>query len=160
MSAEEMARGHPFSTAAAATRRIEEILRPLSVLPLDAHEPDPVLTMQVVGDPADPKTDIGPVIDPESRRALEAHVERLSREAKIVARAALPMGSEKGDLFAPTIAEIPTPDFLEREVFGPILHVATWRAGALEYSAAREHSVDMLIRRKFTTSAVAAVAAR
>ena len=27
------------------------------------------------------------------------------------------------DSFAPTIAEIPTPDFLEREVFGPILHV-------------------------------------
>ncbi|MFT7754212.1 UNVERIFIED_CONTAM: aldehyde dehydrogenase family protein, partial [Salmonella enterica subsp. enterica serovar Enteritidis] len=79
--------------------------------------------VQTVADPADPKTDIGPVIDPESRRALEAHVERLSKEAKIIARAALPMGAENGDLFAPTIAEIPTPDFLEREVFGPILHI-------------------------------------
>ena len=81
------------------------------------------LAVQVLGDPADPRTDIGPVIDPGSRRALEAHVERLSREAKIVARAALPLGSEKGDLFAPTIAEIPAPDFLEREVFGPVLHI-------------------------------------
>ncbi len=81
------------------------------------------LAAQVVSDPTDPATDIGPVIDAESRKALEAHVERLKQEAKIVARAKLPAGADKGDLFAPTIAEIPTPDFLEREVFGPILHV-------------------------------------
>ncbi len=81
------------------------------------------LAAQVVGDPTDPATDIGPVIDAESRAALEAHVERLGKEAKIIARAALPEGADKGDLFAPTIAEIPTPDFLEREVFGPVLHV-------------------------------------
>ncbi|HEV2081442.1 MAG TPA: bifunctional proline dehydrogenase/L-glutamate gamma-semialdehyde dehydrogenase PutA [Brevundimonas sp.] len=81
------------------------------------------LAAQVVADPTDPATDIGPVIDAESRKALEAHVERLQKEAKIIARAELPAGTDKGDLFAPTIAEIPTPDFLEREVFGPILHV-------------------------------------
>ncbi|MBU2118610.1 MAG: bifunctional proline dehydrogenase/L-glutamate gamma-semialdehyde dehydrogenase PutA [Alphaproteobacteria bacterium] len=81
------------------------------------------LAAQVVADPTDPATDIGPVIDAESRKALEAHVERLQTEAKIVARAELPAGADRGDLFAPTIAEIPTPDFLEREVFGPILHV-------------------------------------
>jgi RHH-type proline utilization regulon transcriptional repressor/proline dehydrogenase/delta 1-pyrroline-5-carboxylate dehydrogenase len=81
------------------------------------------LAAQVLGDPSDPATDIGPVIDAESRQALEAHVERLSKEAKIIARAERPAGTGKGDLFAPTIAEIPTPDFLEREVFGPILHI-------------------------------------
>lgn len=81
------------------------------------------LAAQVVADPTDPATDIGPVIDAESRANLEAHVERLNKEAKIVARADLPAGAEKGDLFAPTIAEIPSPDFLEKEVFGPILHV-------------------------------------
>ncbi len=81
------------------------------------------LAAQVLGDPTDPATDIGPVIDTESRAALEGHVARLSKEAKVLARAALPEGGTKGDLFAPTIAEIPTPDFLEREVFGPILHI-------------------------------------
>lgn len=81
------------------------------------------LTAQVLGDPTDPATDIGPVIDAESRQALEAHVERLSKEAKVIARAAMPEGATRGDLFAPTIAEIPAPDFLEREVFGPILHI-------------------------------------
>jgi RHH-type proline utilization regulon transcriptional repressor/proline dehydrogenase/delta 1-pyrroline-5-carboxylate dehydrogenase len=81
------------------------------------------LAVQVLGDPVDPQTDIGPVIDAESRENLDKHVARLEAEAKIVARGNLPADAAKGDLFAPVIAEIPTPDFLEREVFGPILHV-------------------------------------
>ncbi|MET4682276.1 bifunctional proline dehydrogenase/L-glutamate gamma-semialdehyde dehydrogenase PutA [Brevundimonas faecalis] len=95
------------------------------------------LAAQVVADPTDPKSDIGPVIDAESRANLEAHVERLSKEARIVARADLPAGADKGDLFAPTIAEIPTPDFLEREVFGPILHVYRYDSKDLKSVAAK-----------------------
>ncbi|HEY1073977.1 bifunctional proline dehydrogenase/L-glutamate gamma-semialdehyde dehydrogenase PutA [Brevundimonas sp.] len=95
------------------------------------------LATQVIGDPTDPRTDIGPVIDAESRANLEAHVERLSKDAKIIARAELAPGSDKGDLFAPTIAEIPTPDFLEREVFGPILHVYRYDSKDLKTVAAK-----------------------
>ena len=95
------------------------------------------LAAQVLGDPTDAKTDVGPVIDAESRANLEAHVERLSREAKIIARAELPAGADKGDLFAPVIAEIPTPDFLEREVFGPILHVYRYDPKDLETVAGK-----------------------
>ncbi|WP_024355257.1 bifunctional proline dehydrogenase/L-glutamate gamma-semialdehyde dehydrogenase PutA [Brevundimonas naejangsanensis] len=95
------------------------------------------LAAQVLGDPTDARTDVGPVIDAESRVNLEAHVERLSREAKIIARAELPAGADKGDLFAPVIAEIPTPDFLEREVFGPILHVYRYEPKDLETVAGK-----------------------
>ncbi|MNU38029.1 Bifunctional protein PutA [compost metagenome] len=95
------------------------------------------LATQVLGDPTDTKSDIGPVIDAESRANLEAHVARLAKEAKIVARAELAPGSDKGDLFAPTIAEIPTPDFLEREVFGPILHVYRYDSKDLKSVAAK-----------------------
>jgi len=95
------------------------------------------LAAQVLGDPTDARTDIGPVIDAESRANLEAHVERLSKEAKIIARAELPAGADKGDLFAPVIAEIPTPDFLEREVFGPILHVYRYDPKDLETVAGK-----------------------
>jgi RHH-type proline utilization regulon transcriptional repressor/proline dehydrogenase/delta 1-pyrroline-5-carboxylate dehydrogenase len=95
------------------------------------------LAAQVLGDPTDARTDIGPVIDAESRANLEAHVERLSKEAKIIARAELPVGADKGDLFAPVIAEIPTPDFLEREVFGPILHVYRYEPKDLEKVAGK-----------------------
>ncbi|PXA92826.1 bifunctional proline dehydrogenase/L-glutamate gamma-semialdehyde dehydrogenase [Nostoc sp. 3335mG] len=77
----------------------------------------------VLGDPSDPATDIGPVIDADARDALNAHVERLEREAKILFRADARGWDQRGTYFAPVIAEVPSPDFLEREVFGPVLHV-------------------------------------
>ncbi len=77
----------------------------------------------VFGDPADPATDIGPVIDADARAALDAHVDRLARDATILFRADLNGTADRGHFFAPVIAEVPTPDFLEREVFGPVLHV-------------------------------------
>ncbi len=77
----------------------------------------------VIGDPSDPSTDVGPVIDEEARTALEAHVKRLETEAKILTRLDPGAWGQKGMFFAPTIAEIPSPDFLEREVFGPVLHI-------------------------------------
>ncbi|WP_300577279.1 bifunctional proline dehydrogenase/L-glutamate gamma-semialdehyde dehydrogenase PutA [Phenylobacterium sp.] len=86
----------------------------------------------VLGDPADPATDVGPVIDAEARQALEAHAERLGREAKILHRLDAPAG---GTFFGPVLAEIPRPGFLEREVFGPILHVVRYEAGELEAMA-------------------------
>jgi RHH-type proline utilization regulon transcriptional repressor/proline dehydrogenase/delta 1-pyrroline-5-carboxylate dehydrogenase len=81
------------------------------------------LAAQVVGDPADPATDIGPVIDDEARDALINHLSRLTTEANVIAHYDTGSLAERGYFFGPVIAEIPTPDFLEREVFGPILHI-------------------------------------
>jgi RHH-type proline utilization regulon transcriptional repressor/proline dehydrogenase/delta 1-pyrroline-5-carboxylate dehydrogenase len=74
----------------------------------------------VIGDPADPATDVGPVIDEAARRALADHAGVLERKAKILHRLQAPA---EGVFFGPVLAEVPAPDFLEREVFGPILHV-------------------------------------
>jgi len=90
-----------------------------------------------IGDPSDPSTDIGPVIDAEAKAGLEAHVARLEREAKIVARRDVGTLAERGHFFGPVIAEVPTPDFLEREVFGPILHVYRYDPSKLGEVAAR-----------------------
>jgi RHH-type proline utilization regulon transcriptional repressor/proline dehydrogenase/delta 1-pyrroline-5-carboxylate dehydrogenase len=84
-----------------------------------------------VGDPADPATDVGPVIDAAAKAPLEAHAERLQREARIVRRLASP----DDRFFGPILAEIPTASFLTREVFGPILHVVRYRADDLEAAA-------------------------
>jgi RHH-type proline utilization regulon transcriptional repressor/proline dehydrogenase/delta 1-pyrroline-5-carboxylate dehydrogenase len=73
----------------------------------------------VIGDPADPATDVGPVIDEAAKSALEAHAARLTREAKVVRRLDAPPGL----YFPPILSEIPSAGFLTREVFGPILHV-------------------------------------
>ena len=77
----------------------------------------------VIGDGADPATDIGPVIDEDARRLLVEHIARLDREATVIARRDVDDLAEKGAFFGPVIAEVPSPDFLKQEVFGPILHV-------------------------------------
>jgi RHH-type transcriptional regulator, proline utilization regulon repressor / proline dehydrogenase / delta 1-pyrroline-5-carboxylate dehydrogenase len=82
----------------------------------------------VVGDPADPATDVGPVIDEDARLALASHLDRLQREAKVLHRLAAPNG---GTFFGPVLAEIPSARFLPREVFGPILHVVRYEPGQL-----------------------------
>ncbi|MFD1190855.1 bifunctional proline dehydrogenase/L-glutamate gamma-semialdehyde dehydrogenase PutA [Phenylobacterium conjunctum] len=87
----------------------------------------------VLGDPADPRTDIGPVIDEEARAGLAAHLERLRAEAKVLHILEAPKG---GSFFAPALAEIPSADFLPREVFGPVLHVVRYEPGRLAQAAA------------------------
>ncbi len=86
----------------------------------------------VLGDPADPCTDIGPVIDEDARAVLEAHLARLTGEAKVLRRMTAP---DTGVFFAPTLAEIPSSAFLQKEVFGPVLHVVRYDAAKLEAAA-------------------------
>ncbi|HEY3695038.1 bifunctional proline dehydrogenase/L-glutamate gamma-semialdehyde dehydrogenase PutA [Phenylobacterium sp.] len=86
-----------------------------------------------LGDPADPVTDVGPVIDEEALAALAAHLQRLGREAKVIWQGPAPEG---GWFFAPVLAEIPDAGFLQKEVFGPILHVVRYDPGKLQQAAA------------------------
>ncbi len=91
----------------------------------------------VIGDPADPASDVGPVIDEEARAALDAHVVRLAREAKILHIKDVGALAEQGSYFGPVIALVPEPDWLEREVFGPILHIYRYRQSELDSVARR-----------------------
>jgi RHH-type proline utilization regulon transcriptional repressor/proline dehydrogenase/delta 1-pyrroline-5-carboxylate dehydrogenase len=86
----------------------------------------------VLGDPALAVTDVGPVIDPEAKAALDKHLVRLNHEAKVLHTLPAP---QTGTFFAPVLAEIPAADFLEREVFGPVLHVVRYRPEDLEQVA-------------------------
>jgi RHH-type proline utilization regulon transcriptional repressor/proline dehydrogenase/delta 1-pyrroline-5-carboxylate dehydrogenase len=86
----------------------------------------------VVGDPLQLATDVGPVIDGEALATLRAHAERMTREGRLVARA--PLAAEvaaRGTFFAPHAFEIRSIAQLEREVFGPILHVVRYAADEL-----------------------------
>jgi RHH-type proline utilization regulon transcriptional repressor/proline dehydrogenase/delta 1-pyrroline-5-carboxylate dehydrogenase len=85
-----------------------------------------------VGDPADPETDVGPVIDDEAKRMLEAHVAGLRTRGRLIAQARLPETARHGTFVAPAAFEIPLAALPQREVFGPVLHVIRYRAGALE----------------------------
>lgn len=85
-----------------------------------------------VGDPTLLKTDIGPVIDAEAKSALEAHAQRMDREGKLIYRTKLSHGAERGHFFAPAAYRIDNLGRLQREVFGPILHVIHYAADKLD----------------------------
>ena len=86
----------------------------------------------VIGDPQWLTTDIGPVIDTAARDTLEHHVQNLAPKARLLRRLELPTGTEHGSYFAPTVFEIERLDILQREVFGPILHVVRYAANQLD----------------------------
>jgi RHH-type proline utilization regulon transcriptional repressor/proline dehydrogenase/delta 1-pyrroline-5-carboxylate dehydrogenase len=85
----------------------------------------------VIGDPADPATDVGPVIDAEACGLLDAHLERLRPVAKVWQR---DIGGlrDKGTFFGPAIVELSSLDQIDREVFGPILHVIRYDPDDIE----------------------------
>ena len=76
-----------------------------------------------VGDPRDLATDVGPVIDEEAKQVLEAHLDWLEKNAKRVCRLPLPNEAAHGSFVAPALYEIGSLGELNRENFGPILHV-------------------------------------
>jgi RHH-type proline utilization regulon transcriptional repressor/proline dehydrogenase/delta 1-pyrroline-5-carboxylate dehydrogenase len=83
----------------------------------------------VVGDPADPATDVGPVIDADARKRITDHVERW--RARVLYARSIPPGLERGTFVAPTLIRLNAASELDREVFGPILHVMTFRPGEM-----------------------------
>ncbi len=76
----------------------------------------------IVGDPADPRTDVGPVIDAEQLALLQRHRDWLRVHGRRIYECELRSGLN-GHYFAPVAYEIDAIGDLESENFGPILHV-------------------------------------
>ena len=95
------------------------------------------LATWVCGDPLQHSTDIGPVIDAAALKMLHAHREKLTTDAKIIATGQAPRGVASGHYFAPIIAQVPSADYLEHEVFGPILHIYVYQQGELPEACAK-----------------------
>ena len=79
-----------------------------------------------VGDPADPATDVGPVIDADAYDRLMAYRETMRTRWLKTVRV-----PDEGLFVPPTLIGLDSMDDLDREWFGPILHVATWKSGKL-----------------------------
>jgi RHH-type transcriptional regulator, proline utilization regulon repressor / proline dehydrogenase / delta 1-pyrroline-5-carboxylate dehydrogenase len=80
----------------------------------------------IIGDPGDPATDVGPVIDQAAFDKLMAY--RAAKKADWVHSVAAP---SRGHFVPPTVIGLKSLDDLDAEWFGPILHVVTWPAGTL-----------------------------
>ena len=83
-----------------------------------------------VGDPSDPSTDVGPVIDAEACRFLSEYVEQLRTRRPPLARAQ-PVPAE-GNFVAPVAFEVGSIRDLPGERFGPVLHVARFAIDELD----------------------------
>ena len=81
-----------------------------------------------VGDPWLVSTDVGPVIDREARDALDDHCRKMEGQGRLIKKLAAP---EPGLFVAPAAYRVAGIQDLEREVFGPVLHVATFEADEL-----------------------------
>jgi RHH-type proline utilization regulon transcriptional repressor/proline dehydrogenase/delta 1-pyrroline-5-carboxylate dehydrogenase len=77
-----------------------------------------------VGDPREPDTDVGPIIDEPAQRALAAHVEKLRGSANLIGEA--PPPSSSGNFIRPVAFQLPLDQLPRTEVFGPVLHVCTY----------------------------------
>jgi RHH-type proline utilization regulon transcriptional repressor/proline dehydrogenase/delta 1-pyrroline-5-carboxylate dehydrogenase len=78
-----------------------------------------------VGAPHELSTDVGPVIDAEAHAGLTRHVQRLEREASLLARS--PIDDKwRSTHIAPVAFEIDGVEALREEVFGPVLHVVRY----------------------------------
>ncbi|ESQ75654.1 bifunctional proline dehydrogenase/L-glutamate gamma-semialdehyde dehydrogenase PutA [Asticcacaulis sp. AC402] len=78
-----------------------------------------------LGDPAHFDVDVGPVIDADAQDMLQRHLDTLTARGQVLHRSPMP-ADLNGYFFAPTLAEISGPQELEREVFGPILHIVRY----------------------------------
>jgi RHH-type proline utilization regulon transcriptional repressor/proline dehydrogenase/delta 1-pyrroline-5-carboxylate dehydrogenase len=86
-----------------------------------------------IGDPRDPATHIGPVIDADARQKLESWIAEMDHAGRVRFRADRPEDLPVGGTYvAPAIIELDRAREIKEEVFGPVLHVVRWRAEELD----------------------------
>ena len=77
--------------------------------------------------------DIGPVITAQARDAINAHIARMRTAGHRIEQAEMSQAETgHGTFVPPTIIEIDDIAQIEREVFGPVLHVLRYRSDALD----------------------------
>jgi RHH-type transcriptional regulator, proline utilization regulon repressor / proline dehydrogenase / delta 1-pyrroline-5-carboxylate dehydrogenase len=82
-----------------------------------------------IGDPNDYSTQIGPVIDVAAKDRLTDYIDEMKQKARVHYAGVAP---SKGYFVAPHVFEIDTARSLDREIFGPVLHIVRYRAAELE----------------------------
>ncbi|RWB38210.1 MAG: L-glutamate gamma-semialdehyde dehydrogenase, partial [Mesorhizobium sp.] len=82
-----------------------------------------------VGNPWAISTDVGPVIDDEAQASISDYCKKKGLEGRLIARIEAPA---TGRFVAPHVFRVKGIEEMEREVFGPVLHVATFDADEID----------------------------
>ncbi|APX21742.1 MAG: bifunctional proline dehydrogenase/L-glutamate gamma-semialdehyde dehydrogenase PutA [Rhodobacteraceae bacterium] len=81
------------------------------------------------GQPWELSTDLGPVIDAEAHDGIAAYVEAARKDGRLINQIEVP---SEGHFIGPALIRVGGIEDLEREIFGPVLHVATFKATELD----------------------------
>lgn len=82
-----------------------------------------------IGDPWLLSTDVGPVIDEAAKKKIVDHCDRFEAKGKLMKKVKVPEG---GIFVSPAVISVTGIEELEEEIFGPILHVATFEAKEID----------------------------
>ncbi|HWK63423.1 MAG TPA: bifunctional proline dehydrogenase/L-glutamate gamma-semialdehyde dehydrogenase PutA [Rhizobiaceae bacterium] len=82
-----------------------------------------------VGDPWKISTDVGPVIDDEARQSIADYANAMEEKGRLIAKRDAPAD---GRFVSPQLLKVKGIGEMEREVFGPVLHVATFEAEQID----------------------------
>lgn len=85
-----------------------------------------------VGDPCWLTTDVGPVIDEEALAVLKDHVATCKSKYELIYQCQLSYSCDSGFFMPPTAIEIDSIAVLEKEIFGPVLHVVQYKRKELD----------------------------
>jgi 5-carboxymethyl-2-hydroxymuconic-semialdehyde dehydrogenase len=79
----------------------------------------------VVGDPQDPKTEVGALVHPEHYEKVVSYIEIGKTEGRLVAGGGRPAGFDAGNYVAPTVfADVPpSARIFQEEIFGPVVAI-------------------------------------
>jgi len=85
-----------------------------------------------IGDPAKFKTDVGPLISKAALTSIHNHIEKLNKIAKPIKVLTLPKSLDFGNYYAPAVYQIESLKQLDKEVFGPIIHIISYSSNKLD----------------------------
>ncbi len=89
------------------------------------HMLDGAMDALTIGDPWNTDTDVSPVIDAEAQADIGDYVAAQEKAGKVLKKLSAP---DVGTFVTPAVVEVGGIEDLEREIFGPVLHVATFKA--------------------------------
>ena len=84
-----------------------------------------------IGDPSLLSTDVGPVIDEQAKRLLLDHIASTVKTGELIHQCQLGASTEDGTFVAPSVIEIDDLGQLDKEVFGPVLHILRFKGDKL-----------------------------
>lgn len=88
-----------------------------------------------IGNPSDPETDVGPLIDAQALERLERHKASMIQNPEVRFLGSAPLDEatrSRGTFFAPCIFALPSLTLLKEEIFGPCLHIITYNINNLD----------------------------